>query len=106
MRGVTGIKGSTFGRHYREMPPTCQQELEPVGFKLQRNARLVSPCCVDAPPRQEIIMVLLTYGLALEHEIYALPEAVGSRGVVAQHVALDENGWGAGDAGGRTFLHV
>src|SRR5688572_9769351 len=51
--GGDGHQRVTFGRHYREMPPTCQQELEPLGFKLQTCARLVRRASVDTRRREE-----------------------------------------------------
>jgi len=75
--GGDGHQRVTFGRHYREMPPTCQQELEPLGFKLQRCARLVFLILRSPHYATKKIIMLLTCGLPLQHEIYALPQAVG-----------------------------
>ena len=41
MESQTGIKGQLSGTHYREMPPTCQQELEPIRFNSHRGQSLV-----------------------------------------------------------------
>src|SRR5262249_2185662 len=53
MRGVTGIKGQLSGTHYRQRPPTCQQELEPISFKGQLGKTLLARRSVPVRTRQE-----------------------------------------------------
>src|SRR6185437_11096036 len=50
--------------------------------------------------------IILRNRLSLQHEVDPLPQAVGGRSLVAQHVPVDEDGWGSRDADAGAFLHV
>src|ERR1041385_8448610 len=109
MRGVTGITGRLSGTHYREMPPTCQQELEPICFKSHMRKTLLEHCREVHRTWQEkdhILRLYLGDCLSLEHVVDTLTQPFGSGLFVKQHLPFDKNCRRAADAYTTATLHV